>query len=205
MRLARLLAGVGRARSGSRPGDWTASVLDLEGIRRRDAGVTDRESEKLLVLTTGGTIDKVYFDATSAYEIGEPTVPHIFRETGVRMDYELVALMRKDSLDLDDRDRSAIRAACEERGETRILITHGTDTMAVTAEALRGIEGKTIVLTGAMAPARFRVTDAVFNIGTAVGAVQASGPGVFIAMNGMIFEAGRVRKNREAGCFERLE
>lgn len=170
-----------------------------------DGGVRDWNDEKLLVLTTGGTIDKVYFDALSEFEIGAPTVPQVFHEAGVRWEFDLLPLMRKDSLDLDDADRDAIRKACEESGASRILITHGTDTMTVTAEALRGIAGKTIVLTGAMAPARFRVTDAVFNIGTAVGAVQACAPGVYIAMNGMVFAAGAVRKNREKGCFEEVE
>lgn len=156
----------------------------------------------VLVLTTGGTIDKVYFDATSEYEIGEPTVPHVFREAGVQLPFRLQPLMRKDSLELDDADRAAIRAACETAEESRILVTHGTDTMTVTAETLGGIAGKTIVLTGALAPARFRITDAIFNLGLALGAVQSLPPGVYLAMNGTIFPAGRVRKNREAGRFE---
>ena len=156
----------------------------------------------LLVLTTGGTIDKVYFDASSEYEIGEPTVPHVFRESGVALEWRLLSLLRKDSLEMDDEDRQAIRAACEEALEQKILITHGTDTMSVTAEALQGIAGKTIVLTGALAPARFRVTDAIFNLGLALGAVQSLPEGVYLAMNGTIFPAGKVRKNREAGRFE---
>ncbi len=156
----------------------------------------------LLVLTTGGTIDKVYFDATSEYEVGEPTVPHVFREAGVALEWRLLPLLRKDSLEMEDADRTAIRAACEAAPEDKILITHGTDTMSVTAEALRGIAGKTIVLTGALAPARFRITDAVFNLGLALGAVQSLPPGVYLAMNGTIFEAGKVRKNKEAGRFE---
>ncbi len=156
----------------------------------------------LLVLTTGGTIDKVYFDATSEYEVGEPTVPHVFREAGVALEWRLLPLLRKDSLEMEDADRALIREACEAAPEDRILITHGTDTMSVTAEALRGTAGKTIVLTGALAPARFRITDAVFNLGLALGAVQSLPPGVYLAMNGTIFEAGKVRKNKEAGRFE---
>lgn len=156
----------------------------------------------ILVLTTGGTIDKVYFDASSEYEVGEPTVPHVFREAGVALDWRLESLMRKDSLEINDDDRVAIRAACEAAPETRILITHGTDTMSLTAEKLTGIPGKTIVLTGALAPARFKTTDAIFNLGLALGAVQSLPPGVHLAMNGTIFEAGKVRKNREAGRFE---
>lgn len=157
---------------------------------------------KFLILTTGGTIDKVYFDATSEYEIGEPTVPHVFREAGVALDWRLDSLLRKDSLELTDEDRAAIRQACSDAPESHILITHGTDTMTVTAEALQGIAGKTIVLTGALAPARFRITDAIFNLGLALGALQSAQPGVYIAMNGTIFPAGKVRKNRAAGKFE---
>lgn len=159
---------------------------------------------KLLVITTGGTIDKVYFDASSEYEVGEPTVAHVFHGALVSLDYTVLPLMRKDSLEMDDSDRALIRSTCENADETCILITHGTDTMTVTAEALCGIEGKTIVLTGAMAPARFRETDAVFNIGLATGAVQSLPDGVYIAMNGRVFMAGKVRKNREARCFEAI-
>ncbi|MCU0795749.1 MAG: asparaginase domain-containing protein [Akkermansiaceae bacterium] len=160
---------------------------------------------KIRVITTGGTIDKVYFDATSEYEIGEPTVPHVFREAGVGIEWELQPLLRKDSLELTDADRAAIRQACDESAENAIIVTHGTDTMSVTAETLRGIPGKTIVLTGALAPARFRVTDAIFNLGLALGAAQSKAPGVYLAMNGTIFEAGKVRKNREAGRFEQTD
>jgi len=158
--------------------------------------------DPLLVLTTGGTIDKIYFDATSKYEVGEPTVPVVFREGRVEFAWRLRELMRKDSLDLGAGDRAAIRRACEEAPERRILITHGTDTMTETAAAIRDIPGKTIVLTGSLAPAGFRVTDAVFNLGLALGAVQCLPEGVFLAMNGTVFEEGRVCKNREAGRFE---
>ncbi|BDS07249.1 asparaginase [Oceaniferula spumae] len=156
----------------------------------------------LLIITVGGTIDKVYFDASSEYEVGEPTVPHVYHGALVTLDYEVLPLMRKDSLEMNEADRALIRETCEKADQHQILITHGTDTMADTAEALLGIEGKTIVLTGAMAPARFRETDAVFNIGFATGAVQSLSAGVYIAMNGQVFPAGQVRKNREARRFE---
>lgn len=158
----------------------------------------------MLILTTGGTIDKIYFDAKSEYEIGEPTITHIFQEVGTTVPFEIVSLMRKDSLELTDEDRALIRKNCIESQAREILITHGTDTMCETAEALKGIPGKTIVITGALAPARFKITDAVFNVGTAIGAVQSKLAGVYIAMNGQVFEAGTVRKNREAGKFERI-
>ena len=156
----------------------------------------------MLILTTGGTIDKIYFDATSEYEIGEPTIPHIFSEVGVTVDYELVSILRKDSLEITGEDRELIRKNCLECNATQILITHGTDTMCETAEFLGGIEGKTIVLTGALAPSRFKETDAVFNIGTAVGAVQSKPPGVYVCMHGRVFDAGTVHKNMEKRRFE---
>ena len=158
----------------------------------------------MLILTTGGTIDKIYFDAKSEFEVGESVIPALLRESRVELAYEIVSLMRKDSLELDEDDRAAIRAACAEAEHDQIVITHGTDTMAITAEALRGVEGKCIVLTGSLAPARFRETDAVFNIGFALAAAQALVPGVYIAMNGRIFEAGKVRKNREGNRFEEI-
>lgn len=158
----------------------------------------------MLILTTGGTIDKVYFDAASEFEVGEPTAPHIFQDVGADIEYELISLFRKDSLEITDEDRELIFQTCHTTPHRQILITHGTDTMAATAERLREIEGKVIVLTGAMAPARFRVTDAIFNIGTAVGALQSAQNGVYLAMNGQLFKAGKVRKNRTAGKFEPL-
>lgn len=163
------------------------------------------KSNQLLVLTVGGTIDKVYFDANSEYEVGAPTVPHIYEQTLVSLDYRVLSLMRKDSLEMSAADRELIRVTCEQAEETQILITHGTDTMTLTAEALSGIEGKTIVLTGAMAPAHFSETDALFNIGCATGAVQSLPAGVYITMNGCVFPAGQVVKNLQARRFEWLE
>lgn len=161
-----------------------------------------QQARKLRIFTTGGTIDKVYFDAKSEFAVGEPLIGAILEEAQVGFEFEVVSLMRKDSLELTDVDRQAIRKAVEGATESRIMITHGTDTMTDTAAALEGIEGKTIVLVGALNPARFRSSDAIFNIGLAVGAVQAMPPGVYVAMNGQVFEAGRVRKNRAANRFE---
>ena len=157
---------------------------------------------KLVIFTTGGTIDKVYFDAKSEFEVGEPQIGHILREAMVGFDFEVRSLVQKDSLDMTDADRALIRDAVERSDATHVLITHGTDTMADTAAALEGVAGKTIVLTGALSPARFRSTDAVFNIGMAVAAVQAMSPGVYVAMNGLVFRAGHVRKNRDRNRFE---
>lgn len=160
---------------------------------------------KIVVFTTGGTIDKVYFDAKSEFEVGEPQIGHILKEAMVGFEFEVHALMQKDSLDMTDADRALIRENVERCEARHVLITHGTDTMVETANALAGIPGKTIVLTGALSPARFRSTDAIFNIGMAVAAVQMAGEGVYIAMNGRVFRAGTVRKNRERNRFESTE
>ncbi|MDR2982670.1 MAG: asparaginase [Puniceicoccales bacterium] len=158
----------------------------------------------IAILTTGGTIDKVYHDALSEFSVGAPTVPRCFREAGIDGVIAIEEICRKDSLELTDEDRVRLRAAAEARPETRILITHGTDTMTKSDEALRGIPGKTVVFVGAMQPAHLRETDAPFNLGFATAAVQLLPPGVYIAMNGQVFSAGSVKKNRAAGRFERI-
>jgi len=156
------------------------------------------------ILTTGGTIDKVYFDANSKFEIGESLLPELLRESNIHDGYSIRELMRKDSLELTDDDRATVLDAVRTSDCSRILITHGTDTMAQTAQVLKPLADRTIVLTGAMQPARMRRTDAIFNIGFAWAAAQLLPPGVYIAMNGEVFEAGAVRKNLEAQKFERI-
>ena len=156
------------------------------------------------IFTTGGTFDKVYFDALSEFRFGDTIVGELLVEANVNFAYEVETLLQKDSLDLDDDDRELIRSAVERVDEDRIIITHGTDTMVETARALAGIDGKTIVLFGAMQPARMRYTDAMYNLGVATAAVQLLPPGVHLAMNGQIFAPDRVRKNRERGRFEPL-
>jgi L-asparaginase len=159
---------------------------------------------KLLIITTGGTIDKIYFDDKSDYQVGEPQISQILHAMHVAFDFEVSALMRKDSLHIDDRDRRLIRDAVAATDTNHVLITHGTDTMVETAAALTGLEDKTIVLTGALNPARFRDSDAIFNIGCAVGAVQCLPAGVYIAMNGKVWDPEHVRKNRRQNRFEPL-
>ena len=155
-------------------------------------------------VTTGGTIDKMYFDDLSQYEVGESQIQHILAEGLVDFDYEVVPMLHKDSLDMTDEDRETLREFIAGDDGQRYVITHGTDTMPATADALAGLEGKTIVLTGALTPARFKTTDAMFNVGMAVAAVQVAPPGVYIAMSGQVFEAGHVRKNRAENKFEPL-
>ncbi|MEW9900334.1 asparaginase domain-containing protein [Chitinivorax sp. PXF-14] len=159
----------------------------------------------LRIITTGGTIDKVYFDAKSSYEIGDPMVTDILDEGLATVLHTVQSILKKDSLELTDEDRQLIYDAVLAAPERHIVITHGTDTMPITALKLKSIVDKTIVLTGAMAPARFRRTDAIFNIGCAVAAAQALPAGVYITMNGRLFEAGKVRKNLDLGRFEATE
>lgn len=156
----------------------------------------------LQIFTTGGTFDKVYYDALSDFQIGEPMAPEILREAGVTLDYAVTSLLKKDSLDMDDADRALIREKVLACPAQRILIIHGTDSMTRTADALRDIEGKVIVFTGAMQPARMRTSDAAFNLGLALGALQCLAAGLYIAMSGQIFDADKVQKNRDQGRFE---
>jgi len=159
---------------------------------------------KLLIITTGGTIDKIYFDDKSDYQIGEPQISQILHAMHVAFEFEVTALMRKDSLHIGDKERALIHATAAAADTRHILITHGTDTMVETAKVLSDLTDKTIVLTGALNPARFRDSDAIFNIGCAVGAVQSLPPGVYIAMNGTVWNPEHVRKNRRENRFEPL-
>lgn len=154
------------------------------------------------IFTTGGTIDKIYFDAKSDFEIGDPQIAELLRDANLTVDFKVSSLMRKDSLELNDDDRRSIRQAVEESDAQQIVITHGTDTMIATGQFLQGISGKTIVLTGAMQPARFRFTDAIYNVASAITAVQTLPNGVYIAMNGQIFDPQHARKNVEMNRFE---
>ena len=157
--------------------------------------------QPILVLTTGGTIDKQYFDASSQYTIVGTMVTRLLELGRVAHPFEIEEVMRKDSLEMDDTDRATIAGRAAASPATRIVITHGTDTMTETAKALTGIEGKTIVLVGALAPARFAESDATFNLGMAFATVQVARPGVYITMNGTVFAADRVRKDRTANAF----
>lgn len=159
---------------------------------------------KIKFFATGGTIDKVYFDAMSEYQVGEPQALPLLKDSNVAFEYEIESIFRKDSLDITEADRRLIRTKIEQEPCEFIIITHGTDTMVETAKFLIGIPNKTIVFTGALEPARSRYTDAIFNIGCAIGAVQTLSHGVYIAMNGRVFSADRVRKNYEIRQFEEV-
>jgi len=158
------------------------------------------------IFVTGGTFDKEYNELTGALSFKDTHLPEMLRLGRNRVDVSVRTLMMIDSLEMTDADRDVIVAQCRQAPETRIVITHGTDTMVETAAALAGAlqpaAGKTIVLTGAMIPYAFGSSDGLFNLGSALSFVQVLGPGVYLAMNGRCFEWDRVRKNKETGSFE---
>lgn len=155
----------------------------------------------ILVLTTGGTIDKIYFDALSDYKVGESVVAKLLQIGGVKRPFRIEEVTRKDSLELDAADRALIRERVLSAPESHIVITHGTDTMTDTAKALEDVTGKTIVLVGALAPARFGESDASFNLGMAFATAQIADPGIYISMSGSVFRADQVVKDRAKGAF----
>jgi L-asparaginase len=157
------------------------------------------------ILVTGGTFDKQYDEINARLVFKESFVGEMLRLGRCRVDVHLRTIMMIDSLDMTDADREAIVQNCRQCEETRVLITHGTDTMVETAAALAaasGVTGKTIVLTGAMIPYAFGSSDGMFNLGSALSFVQALPPGVYVAMNGRCFPWDDVRKNRQTGVFE---
>ncbi|SDO39189.1 asparaginase domain-containing protein [Desulforhopalus singaporensis] len=158
----------------------------------------------LAIVATGGTIDKVYFDAKSRYEVGPPNVEKVLGELNLSITFTVTSLMRKDSLDMTREDRKLLHDHIATEPCPRILVTHGTDTMVKTARSLLSLKDKTIVFTGALEPALFKTSDAVFNIGCAVGAVQALPFGVYIVMNAKVFPADRVVKNLSLNRFEQI-
>jgi L-asparaginase len=157
--------------------------------------VPQNEIVKIKIITVGGTIDKIYFDAKSAYEVGPPNISAVLADLSLNIDYSVQSLMQKDSLEMDDEDRRIIVDCVRETEEKRIIITHGTDTMVETARTLAAVVDKTIVLTGALQPALFKTSDAMFNIGCAIAAVQTMQANVYIAMNGQIFTHDNVVKD----------
>ena len=160
---------------------------------------------KIKLIITGGTIDKSYNMNNGELHFVDSHIPSMLTEGRCRADYELEKLMLKDSLDMDYEDRQAILSACQNSEQDKILITHGTDTMVDTARLLQdNLSSKTVVLTGAMVPYVFDKSDSLFNLGTAFAAVQCLPAGVYIAMNGKLFNAHEVIKNRDEGVFEHV-
>ena len=159
---------------------------------------------KIKIYTVGGTIDKIYFDRKSSYEVGESKISEILKEANANLEVDISSILQKDSLEMTDEDRLLIFDRISSDEHRHIVVTHGTDTMIQTAKTLKAVRDKVIVLTGAMEPARFKHSDAVFNVGAALAAVQVLKPGVYIVMNGRIFNPDRVKKNLERNRFEDL-
>jgi len=159
---------------------------------------------RALVVVTGGTFDKEYDELRGTLSFNKTHLPEMLELGRCRLKTRVSVLMMKDSLHMTMGDRKRILAACRRAPESRIVITHGTDTMAETAEVLgRGLSGKTVVLTGAMRPYRFGSSDGLFNLGSALSFAQALPPGVYVAMNGLVFTWDDVKKDRRRGVFTR--
>lgn len=157
------------------------------------------------IFVTGGTFDKTYDEIHGRLSFRDTHLAEMLTLGRSRVEVSVRTLMMIDSLDMTEADRDLIVRSCLQCAESRIVITHGTDTMVETAAALaKGVSGKTIVLTGAMIPYAFGSSDGLFNLGSALSFVQALPPGVYIAMNGQHFAWDRVRKNRETGVFEAM-
>lgn len=158
------------------------------------------------IFITGGTFDKEYNELTGQLFFKDTHLPEMLRLGRNLVPVDIRTLMMIDSLEMTDIDRELIARHCTEADENQIIITHGTDTMAETAQVLsRTVKDKTIVLTGAMVPYKFGSSDGLFNLGSAFAFVQTLSPGVYVAMNGRWFEANNVRKNKLTGEFEELK
>jgi L-asparaginase len=157
------------------------------------------------ILITGGTFDKEYDEINGRLFFKDSHLPEMLTLGRARINLEVRTLMMVDSLDMTDADRNLIAEQCRATPGERIVITHGTDTMAETARFIaERVHGKTIVLTGAMIPYKFGSSDGLFNLGSALAFVQALPVGVYIAMNGRCFTAAAVRKNKQTGIFEEV-
>lgn len=157
------------------------------------------------IFITGGTFDKEYNELTGQLYFKETHLHELLKMGRSQLNVAISTLMMMDSLEMTDNERELIVKRCQECAEDKIIITHGTDTMAETARVLAAaIKNKTIVLTGAMIPIKFGSSDGLFNLGSALGFVQALPIGVYVAMNGRYFTSDNVRKNKQTGIFEEL-
>ena len=157
------------------------------------------------ILVTGGTFDKEYDEINGQLYFKDTHLPEILKLGRCNLKIDLRTLMMVDSLMITDADRELIVSHCRQCGEEKIVITHGTDTIATTAQLLGAAKlDKTIVLTGAMIPYKFGSSDGLFNLGSALAFVQSLPHGVYVAMNGRYFLWNNVRKNKATGYFEEL-
>ena len=161
-----------------------------------------KDKMQIKIFTVGGTIDKIYFDKKSKYQVGEPAVEQVLKEANINFSYQIESILKKDSLDMTDDDRQLIFDKIEADDHNYIIVTHGTDTIIETAKKIMSLQNKVIVLTGAIEPARSKSSDAPFNIGSAVAAVQLLPTGVHLVINGRVFDPNRVQKNLELNRFE---
>jgi L-asparaginase len=158
------------------------------------------------ILVTGGTFDKEYDEIHGRLYFQDTHLPEMLEMGRCRVDVAVRTLMMVDSLEMTAADREVVARQCRDSPEDRIIVTHGTDTMVETARVLaESVPGKTIVLTGAMIPIAFGSSDGLFNLGGAIAAVQVLDPGVYVVMNGRVFDWDVVRKNRQTGVFERID
>jgi L-asparaginase len=158
------------------------------------------------ILITGGTFDKEYNELTGELFFKDTHLSEMLKLGRCRVKVDIRTLMMIDSLDMTEQDRALIADHCNKANEKKLIITHGTDTMADTAKFLASrIQGKTIVITGAMIPYKFGSSDGLFNLGSAMAFVQSLPPGIYVAMNGKCFTWDNVRKNKKTGEFEEME
>lgn len=158
------------------------------------------------IFITGGTFDKEYNELTGQLFFKDSQLPEMLELGRNLVPVEIRTLMMVDSLEMTDDDRDLIADHCSKSKEDKIIITHGTDTMADTARILsKKVKNKTVVLTGAMIPYKFGSSDGLFNLGSALAFVQTLPHGVYVVMNGKFFNAKNVRKNKESGMFEELD
>jgi len=162
---------------------------------------------KIVFIQTGGTIDKDYPKTQKGYafEIAKPAVERILQRAHPNFDFNVISLLKKDSLDITEQDRDRMHETCQRADTKKIVITHGTDTMLETARKLSDIKDKVIILTGAMRPEKFVDSDAAFNVGTAIGAINVLSNGVYVAMNGRVYAWNEVRRNKKTGQFIELQ
>jgi L-asparaginase len=159
-------------------------------------------ADSIRIFVTGGTFDKEYDEHTGQLYFQDSHLPEMLKLGRCNLKLEVRTLMMIDSLEMTDADRNLVLEQCRNAPESRIVITHGTDTMAATARTLASIKNKTVVLTGAMVPYKFGSSDGLFNLGSALAFAQTLPPGVYVAMNGRCFPADRVQKNKQTGMFE---
>jgi len=160
-------------------------------------------NEPIRLFVTGGTFDKEYDEIHGTLDFRDTHLPEMLQMARARLEVSVRTLMMVDSLEMSDADRDLIASNCRDAPEPHVVITHGTDTMVDTARVLaERVRDKTIVLTGAMIPIAFGSSDGLFNLGGALTVVQVLPPGVYIAMNGRIFDWDKVRKNPDTGVFE---